>query len=358
MKQTSHINAFLSLAVFVSALSLSACGGDSQSASSIPVEKRLTNLGEVYTDKNGMTLYTFNNDTANTSNCNGGCAVKWPPLIAANDALAKGRFSIITRADNSKQWALDSRPLYRWINDNAPGDTTGEGVKSVWFVAQTAPISKRKIDVTTAGISNTVTVLTNSSGKTLYAFTNDQAKPGGSSCNNGCAVEWPPLLANEGDQPSGNYTIITRDDNTKQWAYRGMPLYRFVDDSLPGDSKGEADKNIWFTVPPVAVSKYNTTAQGIILSDTKWLSLYVLDNETTSNLICKGACLTAWPPLKANENDADSGDYTIFSNANGDLQWAYKNKPLYHWKGDAAPGETNGQGLAHPSGASWIVAKP
>ena len=354
-----HFTTFISLSVLATVLSLTACDGNNKSTSNnIPVQKHMTNLGEVYTDKNGMTLYTFNNDVPNTSNCNNGCAVKWPPLTATDDALASGRFSIITRADNNKQWALDGRPLYRWINDNKPGDTTGEEVKSLWYVAQTVPVSKRNVDVITSGITNKATVLTDTSGMTLYAFTNDQTTPNGSSCNNGCAIKWPPLLANDNDQPSGNYSIINRDDNSKQWAYRGMPLYRFVDDNLPGDTRGEGVKNIWFVAQPLPVSKYSTATQGTILSSTNWLSLYILDNETTSNLICKGACLTAWPPLMADANDINRGDYSIFTNSNGDTQWAYKNKPLYRWKGDSSPGQINGQGLAHPSGATWIVARP
>ena len=346
-----------SIAISFSLL-LSGCGGGSKSSSNIPVKKRLSNLGEVFTDNEGMTLYTFNKDTANVSNCNDGCAIKWPPLLADNTAIAKGRFSIITRVNNKKQWALDGRPLYLWINDNVPGDTTGEAVKSNWYVAQTTPVSKWNTNVTSNGVSNKTTVLTDTHHKTLYALTTDQSKPGGSSCNDGCAIEWPPLLASISDEKSGDYSIVTRDDGSKQWAYRGMPLYRFVDDNIPGDTLGEDDENIWYVVQPVPISKYHIPQQGVILSDTNWLSLYVLDNETTSSLVCKGACLNAWPPLLADNNDINRGSYTIFTNSDGKQQWAYKDKPLYHWKNDSKPGEINGQGLAHPSGGNWIIAKP
>ena len=348
------------LAMLAIATTITACGGSSnKSASSgAPVQQRMTNLGEVFTDEAGMTLYTFNKDKPSVSNCNAGCAIKWPPLLAKDSAEEKGRFSIITRADNSKQWALDGRPLYRWINDNAPGDTTGEEVKSLWYVAQVPPVSKWNTNVTTAGVTNKVTVLTDTSHKTLYALTDDANKPGGSSCNNGCAVEWPPLLANNSDKASGDYTLITRDNGDKQWAYRGIPLYRFVDDNIPGDTVGENDENIWFVAQPLPVSKYNTSSQGVILTDSNWLSLYVLDNETSSNLVCKGPCLKAWPPLYADKDDINRGDYTLFTNSEGKKQWAYKDKPLYHWKTDKKPNDTNGQGLAHPSGGTWIVAKP
>ncbi len=95
-----------------------------------------TDSGKVYTDANGMTLYTFDKDTKGVSNCNGGCAVKWPPLMAADNARAEDPFSIITRADGSKQWALNGMPLYTWIKDKKSGDVTGDGVKGVWHIAK------------------------------------------------------------------------------------------------------------------------------------------------------------------------------------------------------------------------------
>jgi len=348
------------LAILTIAVSITACGGSSNNStnSAAPVKQRMTNLGEVFTDNTGMTLYTFNNDKPSISNCNDACAIKWPPLIAKDTAQADGRFSIITRADNSKQWALDGRPLYRWINDNVPGDTTGEEVKSLWYVAQVPPVSKWNAEVTSNGSTSKVTVLTDTNHKTLYAFTNDKSTSNGSSCNDGCTIEWPPLLAKANDKASGDYTLVTRDNGDKQWAYRGIPLYRFIDDSVAGDTVGENDENIWFVTEPLPTSKYTTTDQGLVLTDANWLSLYVLDNETTSKLVCKGPCLTTWPPLYADENDINRGNYTSFVNSEGKRQWAYKDQPLYHWKTDKKPNDTNGQGLSHPSGGTWIVAQP
>lgn len=75
-----------------------------------------------------MTLYTFNADTPGVSDCNGNCAVAWLPLYAAEDAVESGVFSIITRADESRQWALQRWALYCWRSDAAPGDTGGQGL--------------------------------------------------------------------------------------------------------------------------------------------------------------------------------------------------------------------------------------
>jgi len=94
--------------------------------------------GGVLVGLNGMTLYTFDKDTAGSgkSVCNGQCATNWPPLMAADADAASGDYSLVTRDDGKKQWALKGKPLYYWIKDTKPGDTTGEGVMGAWHVAK------------------------------------------------------------------------------------------------------------------------------------------------------------------------------------------------------------------------------
>ena len=88
-------------------------------------------------------------------------------------------------------------------------------------------------------------VLTNSAGMTLYTFDKDTAGGGRSVCNGPCAANWPPLLAAADAKAQGDYSIITRDDGTKQWAYKGKPLYLWVKDSKPGDRTGDGFNNAW-----------------------------------------------------------------------------------------------------------------
>lgn len=90
---------------------------------------------KILTDSKGMTLYTFDKDSAGMSACKGGCATNWPPLMADSGAMAKGDYSVITRDDGSKQWAYKGKPLYLWIKDKAKGDMTGDGFNGVWHVA-------------------------------------------------------------------------------------------------------------------------------------------------------------------------------------------------------------------------------
>jgi predicted lipoprotein with Yx(FWY)xxD motif len=66
-------------------------------------------------------------------------------------------------------------------------------------------------------------VLTNDNAMTLYVFDKDSG--GKSACNGPCTGNWPPLTAAIGAMPMGNYSVTTRDDGSKQWAYKGRPLY-------------------------------------------------------------------------------------------------------------------------------------
>jgi predicted lipoprotein with Yx(FWY)xxD motif len=87
---------------------------------------------------NGMTLYTFDKDTAGNgkSVCNGGCATNWPPFMATDADKAAGDFTIVTRDDGKKQWAAKGWPLYYWAKDSKPGDKTGDGVNGTWKTAK------------------------------------------------------------------------------------------------------------------------------------------------------------------------------------------------------------------------------
>jgi predicted lipoprotein with Yx(FWY)xxD motif len=82
-----------------------------------------------------MTLYTYDKDTAGVTNCYDKCAVNWPPLLATADAKAEGDFTLVDRTDGTKMWAYKGLPLYLWIKDTKPGETTGDGVGEVWHTA-------------------------------------------------------------------------------------------------------------------------------------------------------------------------------------------------------------------------------
>jgi predicted lipoprotein with Yx(FWY)xxD motif len=93
-------------------------------------------------------------------------------------------------------------------------------------------------------------VLTNSAGMTLYTFDRDAAGAGKSVCHGACATNWPPLMAAADSKAAGDYTIITRDDGGKQWAYKGKPLYLWAKDGKPGDKTGDGFNNVWRVARP------------------------------------------------------------------------------------------------------------
>lgn len=92
----------------------------------------------VLTGSNGMTLYMFDKDAAGSgkSACNGPCATNWPPFYAMDNDSASGDYSIVTRDDGKKQWALKGKPLYYWGKDQKAGDMTGDGFNNVWHVVK------------------------------------------------------------------------------------------------------------------------------------------------------------------------------------------------------------------------------
>ncbi len=93
-------------------------------------------------------------------------------------------------------------------------------------------------------------ILTGTNGMTLYTFDNDAANSGKSVCNEECAMYWPPLFAENNAVSKGEYTVITRDDGKKQWAFKGKPLYYWIEDKKVGDTTGDGFRNIWRIVKP------------------------------------------------------------------------------------------------------------
>lgn len=81
-----------------------------------------------------MTLYVYDKDTPNTSNCNAICLAVWPAFLAPSGAMSNGAFSTILRNDGHYQWALNGKPLYFYANDTEKGDRHGDGKMGVWHV--------------------------------------------------------------------------------------------------------------------------------------------------------------------------------------------------------------------------------
>ena len=91
-------------------------------------------------------------------------------------------------------------------------------------------------------------VLADAKGMTLYTFDRDSG--GKSVCSGQCATNWPPVMATATSKAMGKWTVIARDDGSKQWAYDGKPLYLWSKDTKPGDVTGDGVNNVWKIAKP------------------------------------------------------------------------------------------------------------
>jgi predicted lipoprotein with Yx(FWY)xxD motif len=92
-------------------------------------------------------------------------------------------------------------------------------------------------------------VLTDPKGMTLYYFDKDDSG-NKSNCNGKCNERWIPLTATGDAQASGDFTLITRNDGSKMWAYRYRPLYTSQQDKAPGETNGAAASTQWHIARP------------------------------------------------------------------------------------------------------------
>lgn len=104
------------------------------SSNTVPVASQ---NGMLVSSANNMTLYTFDKDTMNKSNCTGDCLKAWPPLTATSSDKGAGQFSTFQRDDGSYQWAANGKPLYFFVKDMKVGDMTGDKKGGVWHIVRT-----------------------------------------------------------------------------------------------------------------------------------------------------------------------------------------------------------------------------
>ena len=83
-------------------------------------------------------------------------------------------------------------------------------------------------------------------GMTVYTFDKDVTGSGKSACVDACLKNWPAVPA--AGEVAAPWSAITRDDGSKQLAYKGKPLYLFAGDKKAGDRNGDKVKDIWHIV--------------------------------------------------------------------------------------------------------------
>jgi predicted lipoprotein with Yx(FWY)xxD motif len=99
-----------------------------------------TTYGKVLVGKGGLTVYSYDPDGHDKSNCTGSCDLHWPPMgpATAGAGVDAAKLTTITRPDGTKQASYNGHPLYYYVNDPSAGSTMGEGVLNRWWVVDTA----------------------------------------------------------------------------------------------------------------------------------------------------------------------------------------------------------------------------
>jgi predicted lipoprotein with Yx(FWY)xxD motif len=335
----------------------------------------------IFADAKGMTLYTFARDTvrsggvAAVSACVGDCPSTWRPAVAARDAGSATDWSMLRRADGSRQWCYRGAPLYTFAGDGVPGDAKGEGAEGgAWRAAAFLPAvgSVLPDSITVRHVPDAGgTALVSPEGLTLYVYAGDARYPvAGCGVGSDCARHWRPLEAAAIANPAADFTVIAREDGITQWAYRGGPLYLFDGDRKPGEVRGVGVDGRFhlalirqYFMPADATIRW-ITGLGNVLVTRSGATLYERDrvqpNEDnhdfhsdhgppalgrlygTSN--CDAKCASTWPPYAAPADAVASGYWDVLTRPDGTKQWAYKGFALYIYSRDA-PGEARGNQL-------------
>ncbi len=161
-----------------------------------------------------------------------------------------------------------------------------------------------------------------------------------------CAQMWPPAIAPIKAKPIGKWTLITRKDGRKQWAYDGAALYTSALDRRPGDVLGGDtfehrgdDPAVRVPVQPPADLPPGfavaTTRTGRLLQTEREFSVYYSDHDGPDKSNCDSVCAQTWKPMLAPASARPHADWSIFERSPGIRQWAFRKKPLYRYTLDS-----------------------
>jgi predicted lipoprotein with Yx(FWY)xxD motif len=325
------------------------------------ITQRTDSAGVTYADAHDMTLYTYAQDKPGKSACYNACAKAWPPLSAPADASAVGAWEPIPRDDGGRQWALNGQPLYTYSKD-MPGTAFGDGLANfAWRPAFEPIFTPPGITVRANALGR---LITNQAGMTLYH------RADGKTCDGKCLEEWEPVSAPHAATDKGDWTIQQRRDGTRQWAFQGKPLYRYLGDIRPGDNTGVGRDKTWqaavlaATPPAPSWVTVQATDLGEVYANEKGLTLYVgpADLDRVKKIMCDDACIAkSWTFVTAPPDAKPSGHWSITKDPEGKPVWAYRGNPVYIHLRDRAPGDIGGDKWAAGSGGGgggWQAIVP
>ena len=118
------------IALVLLAVAVAGAGGPGPASTAGALQAESVGGVSVLANAKGFTLYWFVPDTATRSNCNGSCAVYWPPVKGPATAGpgVTGKLGTIKRSDGSTQATYNGHPLYTYVGDTAPGQARGNGL--------------------------------------------------------------------------------------------------------------------------------------------------------------------------------------------------------------------------------------
>jgi predicted lipoprotein with Yx(FWY)xxD motif len=137
--------AFAAAAVVASIVAaIAVAGGAATGGARVAIAK--SPLGRILVDSKGITLYDFVKDKGTTSACYGACAALWPPLTTkgkpvAGSGVRKSLLGTTKRKDGTLEVTYGGHPLYYFVTDKKPGQTTGQAVNQFggpWWVLSAA----------------------------------------------------------------------------------------------------------------------------------------------------------------------------------------------------------------------------
>jgi predicted lipoprotein with Yx(FWY)xxD motif len=226
------------------------------------VEQNL--LGRQITMVNGYSVYTWDGDRPNKSNCDEACLRSWQPVLAPEvGAMAREEWTVIERSPGVRQWAFRGSPLYTYAHDPKPGNQHGVDVPG-WNIVFTqknpAPPPEFTQQDSAAGV-----VLADSKGKTIYIYhCGDDAADQllcdhpdtpqeyryavcGAGSQARCLTTFPYVIAMNGakganeawtvkaiDPATGKSAKPGQADALQVWAYLDRPVFTFARDERPG----------------------------------------------------------------------------------------------------------------------------
>ena len=363
--------------------------------------------GPIYTTSAGMTLYTTAMDerkpgvfgcsgTRSEKGRRGGgfplpryehrrtCIQRWLPFAPIAGVEPIGRWTILTRPNDQKQWAFDGKPVYTSTRDKAPGDvngTMGFARHGVWRLVEVPRRFPRGVKVIFK--VDGLMLADEKTDRLLFST--------GTKTNSGNA-EWTAVFASELDMPFDDWDLAVHTGGGRQWTFKGMPLYR------PRDG-AQVSKNVaagrWQPIvfhkakdrPAFLTMQMTVPEVGWVYSNAQGRTLYAFscfdgpdqlpcdepgDAAAHRSALCGTGeqCAREWRPVLAAPDDAPVGYWGIdkvpdppFADAAGAYgenvptvrAWTYHGRPVYTFSGDKYPGEALAHGMMGTSSAFGVI---